>query len=276
MKSLTSLAKALIDARITQQEISPIVQTLIEGYAVQNEMIKLRQENKLGSHIGWKIGATNPAAQKALGFGPFYGPLFEKNIENGTSVSKKSLGVAFKSAEAEVAFEMAENLPPLAGGREYTPEEVWQCVRYVMPSIELAASRIQTTLSPPLIVADFALNGCVVLGLQRYVCADIYQGMKGLENILVSLNVNGTQVGSARGSNVLGNPVVALTWLANQLNKTDNMLLRGQIVMTGAAVQHRDVNEGDSVEAVFQNMVVSPNDVNQFRADPDRVNIKVT
>ena len=119
--------------------------------AVQDEMINMGPENKLGPLIGWKIGATNTAIQKKLGFGPFFGPLFQSSIcDRNSKISLRSLGSVFKAVEAEFAIYIKEDMPALPNGHLYTMEDVWSKVAGIAPSIELAASRIQVPPCAPL------------------------------------------------------------------------------------------------------------------------------
>jgi 2-keto-4-pentenoate hydratase len=45
--------------------------------------------------------------------------------------------------------------------------------------------------------------------------------------------------------------VIALTWLANELNKSNKMLSAGQIVMTGAIILTKSVAAFDTVTVRF-------------------------
>lgn len=84
------IARLLINSRVNKvgiNVISSYLNSLSNGYSVQNEIIELN-DKKLGHLIGWKIGATNTSAQKLMGFGPFYGPLFESNFINYSSNEK--------------------------------------------------------------------------------------------------------------------------------------------------------------------------------------------
>ena len=62
-----------------------------------------------------------------------------------------------------------------------------------------------------------------------------------------SLENNGKVIASASGANVLGNPLTALTWLANQLNQDGYSLLEGEVIMTGAAAAAKVVEPGSLV-----------------------------
>ena len=101
--STSETARIFANARYTSSavDVRPIsfpdvtVESEADGYAVQKEYMNLSYRSVLGSHIGWKIGATNEGAQAALKFGPFYGPLWSGNVVNqGDSVSLRAMGQA--------------------------------------------------------------------------------------------------------------------------------------------------------------------------------------
>lgn len=256
---MKSFSKLLIEARFGKFSI-PIapshIKEIQDGYDVQDEMISLGEENMLGKQVGWKIGATNEAAQKMLGFGPFYGPIFEKNVFSSSSkISSKELGCIFKAAEVEFAFQMKESLIPRS--KHYTNEEVWNAVEYVTPAMELAASRISGQLTPALTIADFALNGGVIFGSTNYETKSIKDSIAGLAQAKISLEINSKEVAATTGSSVLGNPLYALTWLVNELNAKNKFIAKGDFVITGAAIQYRSVVPGDTITARFQPFATS-------------------
>ena len=201
-----------------------------DGYLVQREYGATTKS--LGNLIGWKVGATNSAAQEALKFGPFYGPLFSSfsKISND-EVSMKSLGPSFKAAEAEMAFRMMKGLPKRADGTPHSIADVWRCVDGAACAIELAAARYTGPLTPAIVLSDFALNGCFALG-ELFPVTNI--PIDNFAQLSASLQSNGVEIARESGSNVLGNPVNALTWLANKLNDDGLALEAGQVVITGA------------------------------------------
>ena len=86
----------------------------------------------------------------------------------------------------------------------------------------------------------------------------------------MQLLVNGVEVASSLGANVLGNPITSLTWLANELNKNNHMLQAGQLVMTGAAVAYKNIFPGDVITGVIVGL-----DSNAENEVPDVIQISV-
>jgi 2-keto-4-pentenoate hydratase len=67
----------------------------------------------------------------------------------------------------------------------------------------------------------------------------------------VSVVQNGTHAAKGVGSNVLGDPRIALAWLANELLDHGMHLKAGEIVMTGTCVVPVPVKIGDHLIADF-------------------------
>jgi len=53
------------------------------------------------------------------------------------------------------------------------------------------------------------------------------------------------------GANVLGGPLIALTWLANELSAQGVTLRAGQVVTTGTCIVPLDVAPGDALTGDF-------------------------
>jgi 2-keto-4-pentenoate hydratase len=59
------------------------------------------------------------------------------------------------------------------------------------------------------------------------------------------LTINGTEIGGGKGGDVMGNPLNALSWLADKLAADGRPLQRGMIVMTGSMVPIQFPKAGD-------------------------------
>ena len=62
---------------------------------------------------------------------------------------------------------------------------------------------------------------------------------------------NGAVAETGTGANVLGDPRIALTWLANELSSLVLTLAAGQFVMTGTCVKPLAIAAGDQVLGEF-------------------------
>jgi 2-keto-4-pentenoate hydratase len=72
-----------------------------------------------------------------------------------------------------------------------------------------------------------------------------------MPNFAVSAECNGVRVRDGKGSNVLGDPRVALTWIANELNLFGTQLRAGEVITTGTCVAPAEIAPGDHVVANF-------------------------
>jgi 2-keto-4-pentenoate hydratase len=99
----------------------------------------------------------------------------------------------------------------------------------------------------PLLIADNACAHQLVLG--PAVTAD----WRALD--LAAHRVRGTVAGRIEregiGANVLGDPRLALTWLANELSRHGVALGAGQVVTTGTCLVPMEVDPGDAVSADY-------------------------
>ena len=59
--------------------------------------------------------------------------------------------------------------------------------------------------------------------------------------------INGQEIGSGNGSDVMGHPLNALAWLAEKLAAAGTPLRRGMIVMTGSMIPIQYPAPGDRV-----------------------------
>jgi 2-keto-4-pentenoate hydratase len=66
--------------------------------------------------------------------------------------------------------------------------------------------------------------------------------------------INGSDVSSGRGGDVLGHPLEALAWLANGLAGRGQTLVAGAFVLLGSVVETRWVEAGDRVEIEIEGL----------------------
>lgn len=214
-----------------------------EGYRVQAEVARLSGQGI----FGWKIAATSAAGQKHIGVdGPLAGRLLEKRaFDSGAEVSLANN--IMNVAEAEFAFRMAGDLPPRRSN--YSIAEVLAAVASLHPAIEIPDSRYHdfAKVGAPQLIADCACAGYFVLGPATV--AD-WRQMDHVEH-RAAVWVNGNLAGEGTGANVLGDPRIALTWIANELSSTGDTLRAGQVVTTGTCVIPVEIAHGDHLVADF-------------------------
>ncbi|MFO1246676.1 MAG: fumarylacetoacetate hydrolase family protein [Alphaproteobacteria bacterium] len=215
-------------------------QTRAEGYAIQACIEEFSRQPL----YGWKIAATSVNGQRHIGVdGPLAGRILaERVIENGGAFQ---LGTSLmRVAELEFAFRMGRDLPPRAS--EYTQDEVLAAVATLHPAIELPDSRFAhfETAGLAQLVADNACAHFFLLGAP----ADDSWRKLDLASHPGKAFRNGALAEEGVGANVLGDPRIALTWLANELSRHGMTLKAGQVVTTGTCVKPVVIAVGDHIE----------------------------
>ena len=214
-----------------------------EAYAIQARL----ETTSAAPLRGWKIAATSAAGQAHIGVdGPMAGRLLAEMVQDdGATLPFGANRMAV--AEAEFVFRMARDLEPRA--TPWTMEEVLGAVAGLHLGIEVPDSRFGdfATAGAAQLIADNACAHQFVLG--REVPRD-WRGMD-LAAHTVTGRVSSGLEREGRGANVLGDPRIALTWLANELSRHGVTLAAGQIVTTGTCLVPLEVAPGDAVLADF-------------------------
>jgi 2-keto-4-pentenoate hydratase len=207
----------------------PPVRDRIDGvpaaYAVQRETVRVWVER--GRRLaGQKIGLTAKAVQTQLGVDePDYGALFADMIlADGDSVAAGR--VLQPRVEAEIAFVLKKDLV----GEFLPPEAVVEATEYVTPAIEICGSRIAGwDIRIADTIADNASSGLIVLGRNR-----VRPALAALAAVPMTLSLDGVVAAEGRGDACLGNPAIAVAWLAGALTRFGGGLREGDVVMSGA------------------------------------------
>ncbi|HVY06893.1 MAG TPA: fumarylacetoacetate hydrolase family protein [Burkholderiales bacterium] len=217
--------------------------TRADGYLIQAEIARLSSQKT----FGWKIAATSKAGQKHIGVdGPLAGRLLEKRVaHSGAEVSLANN--IMEVAEAEFAFRMAKDLPPRKSA--YSIDEVKAAIADLHPAIEIPDSRYRdfVTVGAAQLIADNACASYFVIG--PVVVADWRQA--DLARHPVTAHINGKPAREGLGENVLGGPLIALTWIANELSLAGDMLRAGDTITTGTCIAPVPIAAGDHVIADF-------------------------
>lgn len=217
--------------------------TRAEGYAIQAALARQSGQRI----VGWKIAATSKAGQQHIRVdGPLAGPLLAaREREIGARIALA--GNNMKVAEAEFAFRLGSDLPKRA--EPYSVAEVLAAVAALHLAIEIPDSRYEefTRVGAPQLIADAACACWFVAGPE--VGAD--WRARDLVQHRVAAWRNGELAGEGSGANVLGDPRVALAWIANELCTYGGGLRAGELVITGTCLTPVPVGAGDTVKADF-------------------------
>jgi 2-keto-4-pentenoate hydratase len=213
-----------------------------EAYAIQAAI----ENHSKGRLFGWKIAATSEAGQKHINVdGPMAGRILPETVipDGGTA---SMAGNEMRVAEPEFAFRMATDLPPRPS--PYTVQEALDAVGTLHPAIEIPDSRFKDFVNAGAmqIIADNACAHLFVLGAPT--TADWRASDLAEEMPIITLR---DKQFIGHGKNVLGDPRIALAWLANELRQLGVTLRAGEVVTTGTCHPPIPIQPGDLFEANF-------------------------
>ena len=245
-----SLADTLLAAWLDGQHLqsvdhaAPLPNGRAEGYAAQKALFEATGEKT----IGWKIAATSKAGQAHIGVsGPLAGRLLASRcLQPGSRVSL--VNNLMRVMEPEFAFRIGSDVLA-SSAQPLNMAEVMAHVQDMHLAIEIPDSRYAhfEKAGEALLLADFACANKLVLGEPvTYPWRDL-----DLSQHAVRVLCNGELKAEGSGANVLGDPRLGLTWLANELISHGMHLRQGDTVITGTCVVPVLLNEGDAMTADF-------------------------
>jgi 2-keto-4-pentenoate hydratase len=187
---------------------------LDEAYAIRQAFEEIENAGGRGAVAGFKVGLTTPIMQKLCGVDePCYGAIFAGEVHRGRADLATGnycrLGI-----ETEIAVQLGENLPD---GRDR--DRVAGAVESCMAAIELLED----------LRHDYKRLSAAAMVAQ----------------VTARLTINGREIGTGKGGDVMGNPLNALAWLADKRAAQGAPLRRGTIVMTGSMVPIQFPAAGD-------------------------------
>jgi|MDTC01.2.fsa_nt_gb 2-oxo-3-hexenedioate decarboxylase/2-keto-4-pentenoate hydratase len=245
--AIAKAAAALAAARRRRRRLPGLdehieLDSLLDAYAIQHRLV----QSWGGRTAGWKVGCTNPVAQKQLGVDePFRGQVLAQAVHESPATLAGN-DFIMRVIEPEFAFRLARDLP--ARDAPYDGDGVAAAVGELVPVIEIVDSAYQDWLSvgAPSLIADNGCFGGLVLGR----AVSDWQGLD-LGSHTVRGFLNGNQVVEGSGANVMGHPLNSLAWLANDLASVGLSLAAGEIVSTGVCSGFFTAEPGDSASADF-------------------------
>ena len=241
------LAADLAQAERSREPIRPLTAAHPEIDVVdadEIQLINIRQRVAEGARVvGHKVGLSSLAMQQMMGVDePDYGHLLdEMQVFQDTLV--KAAKYLYPRVEVEVGFILADDLP----GAGCTEDDVLKATAALVPAMELIDTRITDwKIALCDTIADNASSAGFVLGAARVPPTDV--DITGIEAVLTR---NGEVVAKGRSDAVLGNPVVAVSWLARKVESFGVRLRAGDIVLPGSCTRAIDARPGDDFVADF-------------------------
>jgi len=219
---------------------------MAQAYDIQDRLHVLLGDDGYGTPCGYKIGCTTRVMQDYLGIDqPCAGAMFAPRLATETIevalADHRRLGV-----ECEIAVRLGQGLA--AEDAPYDRTQVTAAIAAWMPSLEIVEDRYQDYESigaPTLVADDFFHAGCVT---GPPVNPDTAPDMCAVEGRLL---IDGVEAGRGKGRDILGDPVEALTWLANHLGARGKSLTAGSVVTLGSVVKTVWIDSPARAEADF-------------------------
>ncbi|WP_062990073.1 2-keto-4-pentenoate hydratase [Nocardia anaemiae] len=215
---------------------------VVDAYEIQ--LINIRRKLDNGAKVvGHKVGLSSLAMQQMMGVDePDYGHLLA-DMEVFEDVPVETSRYLIPRVEVEVGFVLGADLP----GAECTEADVLAATVAYAPSIELIDSRIKDwKIGLADTISDNASSAGFVLGAARVAPKDL--DIKAIDAVLTR---NGEVVAEGRSDAVLGDPVIAVAWLARKVASFGVRLKAGDIVLPGSCTRAIDARAGDSFHAEF-------------------------
>ncbi|MBF6569322.1 MAG: fumarylacetoacetate hydrolase family protein [Candidatus Binataceae bacterium] len=247
---INQIAQRLLAAEEKRAPIAPLSaefpdMSANDAYAIQLAVLEHKQSR--GEVVyGRKAGLTAVAIQKLFGVSePDFGHLLASMMVESGGVITSSEVIQAK-AEPEIAFVLNQDLR----GPGVTALDVIGATNYIVPVLEIIDSRVADwKIKLPDTIADNASCGKVVIGGP----ARRVDGID-LRLIGVVLEKNGEVIATGAGAAALGNPAIAVAWLANKLATFDQYLRKGELILPGSLTSAFDMKPGDHVCATFDRL----------------------
>jgi 2-keto-4-pentenoate hydratase len=199
---------------------------LDDAYAISDRLAE-----RIGDDVaGWYCACTNPEIQALLGLREPYRARIFAHALHASPATLRAADFPPIVLECEVAFRLGRDLPPRP--TPYTRDEVADAVASVHGSIEVVAGHLADWPRQDVfaVIADNGTDGALVVGQGTADWRDV-----DLPGLAVSLAVDGVTVESGSGANVLGDPLTAFAWLANERAAARDGLRAGHTCNTGTA-----------------------------------------
>ncbi len=221
--------------------------SLDDAYRV-NLAIAQRLVSRGEKQAGWKVGVTAKAMQEQMGVHqPVFGVLFESG-HRSSGVELKFADLIEPSVENELCITIGKTLR----GPGISIEQTCASIATVAPALEIVERRgVFSDL--PLAMADNAQQKHFV-NAKEMPWEPISTGWPramGLSETSVEVFLNGVSQEIASGAEVMGDPIVSVTWLANKLAEFDLGLEAGMRVMSGSFTKQYRIKQGDRIESRF-------------------------
>jgi len=238
-------ACALRRAELTRQSIDPLSlrhPSLGEdqAYAIQAATLALRGTRR----VGFKLGYTSAAMRAQMNIDhPNFGVLMEDFcVEQGAGCVQASQ-LIHPLVEPEIALLVERPIE----GTGHDRNSIRRHVDAVLPALEVVDTQYhEYKFGIADNISDNSSSARFLTGSPRSLAA-----VGDLRLIGVLLWSQGRNVDQGIGANALGDPLLALAWLANFLGARGEGIVEGSLILTGGLTRAHGAAAGQSLVAEF-------------------------
>jgi len=258
MKDPDALARWLVQQHQDKATLRAAPQSLEpastpEAIAAQEAFVRMKSA-VCGAPAGWKIALATPVMQAMVGLNaPIAGRLHARQlVESPAKTAWAEYGRLL--VEFEIAVRLGADLKPPRGRgtHRHDRHSVLDAVDAVTAAMEIADDRqadyAKMSRHGLLLLADNAWNEGAVLGRWRRDWRSLGTANDGLASLRGRALVNGEDAGSGFGRDLMGHPLQALAWLANEANDRGSYLAKGDIAILGSLLPSKFPTPGDRYE----------------------------
>lgn len=207
----------------------------------------------LGPRVGYKAVFTNADSQRRFGVsGPAWGAMFDRlMLPSGARLPAK-FGA---KPRYESDFIVVVRDAGLADAR--TPEEALTHISHLVPFIELPDIMLDAPTGAELVATNAAFRGGV-LGPRIDASDPGLAAALADMDVIVSEDRSGREVGRAKGSVLMDNPLNAAIWLAQALRRDGIELRPGDLLSLGGFLASTPTEAGTSMTVRYRGLPGDP------------------
>ncbi|MCU4677014.1 hypothetical protein N7931_15375 [Catenovulum sp. 2E275] len=243
-QDIQRLSDTLVSARKAQRALNefpqPVPDTLEQAYQIQDLSMADYQDEL----VGWKVGVVPEHLREQYRAERLMGPIYKGLCHflkaahtNGEVLEVPIFAKGFAAVEAELIFEVAEDIAP---GSVDTSAELTHLVKNVYAGIEIASSPVPdlNNYGPAAIISDFGNNNGMIVG------AAIDNWQQTIANIQTQVWIDDKLINQAPANAVLNGPMAAFSYLIECCAEREISLKRGALICTGAITGVHEAKAG--------------------------------
>ncbi|KAA2213721.1 2-keto-4-pentenoate hydratase [Teichococcus oryzae] len=227
--AMQAMAASLLD----KAPVQPFGRSLSlrDGLCAQGKLVEAMKKS-LGETVGWKVGLTNPAAQKRFGTDhPVAGPIYAATVRAKSGATLPAQFSAVPVIEADLIVRVKDAGINQAGD---DPVEILKHIDQVIPFIEmpdLALADLSKMNGPNLVAIGVGARlGVVGEPIVPQATEDFARRLAGMTVILEG---KGQELARAPGTALLGHPLNPIPWLVKELAARGTALHPGDLISLG-------------------------------------------